>query len=369
MKIFIPNEVTSLEKRAAFTPKEVKSLLGRCSDVEIYVQSGAGAAAHYPDEDYITAGANIAEGKDVVSDADIVLRVTPATKADGYTKGQLVVGFMDPAGNADELKALAQEGVNILAMERIPRISRAQNVDSLSSQANIAGYRAVLEAASHYGRYIPLMMTSAGSAKPAKVVVMGAGVAGLQAIATARRLGSQVEAFDIRPEVKEQIESLGAKFVEFDLGEEGSGEGGYAKELSAEAKQKQQELLQEYLKGADIVITTALIPGRPAPILVTEDAVKGMREGSVIVDLAAANGGNCPLTEKDAVITKHGVTLVGYTNYPSMLAYDASAFYAKNLQNILNLLLKYEDGKTNLVYDMEDEIIAQSLVAYEGEAK
>ena len=351
-------------------PSEIKALLGRCAGTQVLVEKGAGEAAQYPDDMYKHAGATLLDSKKIQAEkVDITLRITPPQDAKLYHEGELVIGFMDPFGNEKKLKELTKNKVNVISMERIPRTSRAQSMDALSSQANIGGYRAVLEATQHYSRYIPLMMTSAGSAKPARVVVMGAGVAGLQAIATARRLGAQVEAFDIRPEVKEQIESLGAKFIEFDLGEEGSGEGGYAKELSDAAKAKQQQLLQEYLAKADVVITTALIPGRPAPVLVTEDAVKGMRTGSVIVDLAAANGGNCPLTEADKVVTKHGVTLVGHTNYPSMVAYDASAFYSRNLNNLLALLLECKDGVTNLHYNLEDDIVAGALIIHKGEMR
>jgi NAD(P) transhydrogenase subunit alpha len=260
------------------------------------------------------------------------------------------------------LEALLAKGITYLAMERIPRISRAQSMDALSSQSNISGYRAVIEAASHYGRFLPLMMTSAGSAKPAKLIVLGAGVAGLQAIATARRLGADVSAYDVRPETKEQIESLGAKAIELDVGESGSGEGGYAKELSEEAKAKQQQLLADELSKAHVIITTALIPCRPAPILITEEVVKNMREGSVIIDLAAANGGNCPLTEADKVVIKHGVILVGHTNYPSMVPSDASAFYAGNIMNLLNIMVDITDQGLVLKELEEDEITAAMRV-------
>jgi NAD(P) transhydrogenase subunit alpha len=241
-------------------------------------------------------------------------------------------------------------------MERVPRISRAQSMDALSSQSNIGGYRAVLEAVTHYGRFFPLMMTSAGSAKPARVVVLGAGVAGLQAIATARRLGAEVLAYDVRPETKEQIASLGAKPIELDIGESGAGEGGYAKELSDEAKAKQQALLADELAKAHVIITTALIPCRPAPVLVSESVVERMRAGSVIVDLAAANGGNCPLTEPDQVITRHDVVIVGHTNYPAMVPTDASAFYAKNIANLLDIMVEQREYGLALKPLDDDEI-------------
>jgi NAD(P) transhydrogenase subunit alpha len=262
----------------------------------------------------------------------------------------------------ETLKAMLAKGIIYLAMERIPRISRAQSMDALSSQSNIAGYRAVIEAAAHYGRFLPLMMTSAGSAKPARLVVLGAGVAGLQAIATARRLGADVYAYDVRPETKEQIESLGAKAIELDLGESGSGEGGYAKELSDEAKAKQQQLLCDELSKAHVIITTALIPCRPAPTLITEAVVERMREGSVIIDLAAANGGNCPLSEADKVVVKHGVIIVGHTNYPSMVPSDASAFYAGNIMNLLNIMVNKGDRGLSLKDLNEDEITAAMQV-------
>ena len=235
-------------------------------------------------------------------------------------------------------------------------------MDALSSQSNIAGYRAVLEASIHYGRFVPLMMTSAGSAKPARVVVLGVGVAGLQAIATARRLGGDVYAYDVRPEVNEQICSLGAKCIELDIGESGAGEGGYAKELSEEAKQKQQQLLSDELAKAHIIISTALIPCRPAPTLISEEVVKNMREGSVIVDLAAANGGNCPLTEADKVVNKHGVIIIGHTNYPSLIAADASAFYARNLANLIDIMVEPTDDGLDFKNFDDDEITQAALV-------
>jgi len=266
----------------------------------------------------------------------------------------------------ETLQAILDQEIVYLAMERIPRISRAQAMDALSSQSNIAGYRAVIEAAAHYGRFLPLMMTSAGSAKPAKLIVLGAGVAGLQAIATARRLGADVSAYDLRPETKEQIQSLGAKAIELDVGESGAGEGGYAKELSDEAKARQQQLLADELSKAHVIITTALIPCRPAPTLVTEDVIKNMREGSVVVDLAAANGGNCPLTEPDKVVVKHGVVVVGHTNFPSMVPSDASHFYAGNIMNLLNIMVDSTDQGLALKNLDEDEITASMRVKPEA---
>ena len=278
--------------------------------------------------------------------ADILLKVRRPDSDDvaAMQPGGIYLGLVESCGEDATLSAMLAKGMRVLGMERIPRISRAQSMDALSSQSNIAGYRAVIEAAARYGRFFPMMMTSAGSAKPARLVVLGAGVAGLQAIATARRLGAEVWAYDVRPETREQIQSLGAKPIDLDIGESGAGEGGYAKELSAEAKARQQAALADELAKAHVIITTALIPCRPAPVLITEEVVKRMRPGSVIVDLAAANGGNCPLTVPDEVVERHGVTLVGHTNYPSMVAADASAFYAKNLANLLDIMIDTSDS-------------------------
>ena len=351
------------ECRVAATPETVKKFLAR--GAQVCVEAGSGEAARYPDAAYAEAGARIGSAADALA-ADVVLCVRrPADEQIAAMRpGALLVGFLDP--HAARFDALAQAGLSALSVELIPRISRAQSMDALSSQANIAGYRAVLEATFHYRRFLPLMMTSAGTAKPSRVVILGVGVAGLQAIATARRLGAQVEAFDVRPETREQVLSLGAKFIDIDVGESGAGEGGYARELSAQAQARQQELLGERLKAADIIVTTALIPGRPAPVLVPEAVVQGMRPGSVIVDLAAANGGNCPLTEADQVVEKHGVTLVGITDYPSRLATDSSAFYARNLLNLLELVLKKDDTGTRVELDLEDEIIAGALAVQAG---
>jgi NAD(P) transhydrogenase subunit alpha len=268
--------------------------------------------------------------------------------------GSMLVTLPGLCEDDGTLKSLAKNKVDVLALERIPRISRAQSMDVLSSQANIGGYRAVLESTVQYKRCVPLMMTSAGSAKPARVVSRGVGVAGRQASATARRLGAQ---------------ALGAKFIELDLGEEGSGEGGYAKELSDDAKLKQQQMLSEELQKADILISTAAIPCRPAPRLITEDTVKGMREGSVIIDMAAATGGNCELTEAGSVIVKHGVQIVGHTNYPAMLPADASSFFARNLANLMELLVTKEDDKLVRPDYMEDEVTQAALVVHQGEVR
>jgi len=357
MKIGVPRETVAGETRVALTPEVVKKLVPK--GFEIVVEAGAGAGAHFPDADYESAGARISDTASVFSSEILVkVRKPGAEEIARLSAGSVLICLLELCEDDGTLKALHAKDIKVMAMERIPRISRAQSMDALSSQSNIAGYRAVLEAASRYGRFFPLMMTSAGSSKPARLVVLGAGVAGLQAIATARRLGAEVWAYDVRPETKEQIESLGAKAIVLDIGESGSGEGGYAKELSEEAKARQQQLLADELAKAHVIITTALIPCRPAPILIPEQVVQRMREGSVIVDLAAANGGNCPLTEKDQVVVKHGVSLVGYTNYPALVPSDASSFYAGNLKNLLEIMVEDSGSGLALKDFSADEITA-----------
>jgi NAD(P) transhydrogenase subunit alpha len=361
MRIGIPKESRPGEARIASTPDVVKKLVK--TGFEVTVETGAGVTAHFPDRLYQEAGAEVVERGRALA-AEVVLKVRKPTpdEVKAMAEGAAFLGFLETCEDDGTLAAMHAKGIRVFALERMPRISRAQSMDALSSQSNIAGYRAVIEAAAQYGRFFPVMMTSAGSAKPARVVVLGVGVAGLQAIATARRLGADVYAYDIRPETAEQIRSLGAKVIDLDLGESGSGEGGYAKELSDEAKARQQQALSDELAKAHVIITTAMIPCRPAPRLIAEEVVQRMRPGSVIVDLAAATGGNCPLTEPDQVVVKHGVTLVGHTNYPSMVASDASAFYAKNLANLLDVMV--EKGDDGLVFkDFEaDEITKQTLV-------
>lgn len=363
MKIGIPAETLAGEKRVASTPDVVKKLVGK--GFSVLIEGGAGVAASYPDAAYRDAGAEIV-GADACFAAELVLKVRRPSpdEAERLQPGATLISLIESCagmGSADELtQATVARGVNLLAMERIPRISRAQSMDALSSQSNIAGYRAVIEAAAHYGRFLPPMMTAAGAAKPARLVVLGAGVAGLQAIATARRLGADVHAYDVRPETKEQIQSLGAKAIELDIGEEGSGEGGYAKELSDAAKARQQQALADELAKAQVIVTTALIPCRPAPELITAEVVERLRPGSVIVDLAAANGGNCKLTQPDKIIEHHGVRLIGHTNYPSMVAADASAFYARNLLNLLEIMVEQgESGPT--LKDFEADEITQAM--------
>ncbi|MEW7983558.1 MAG: Re/Si-specific NAD(P)(+) transhydrogenase subunit alpha [gamma proteobacterium symbiont of Phacoides pectinatus] len=361
MNIGVPKETVAGERRVASTPDIVKKLTAK--GFEVRVEKGAGAAAHFTDDEYAAAGARLVERAEALS-AEIVVMVRKPGREDiaATAEGSITISFIESCEADTTLDAMHERGIRPIALERVPRISRAQSMDALSSQSNIAGYRAVLEAAACYGRFMPLMMTSAGSAKPARVVILGVGVAGLQAIATARRLGADVHAYDVRPETREQIESLGAKAIELDLGESGSGEGGYAKELSEEAKARQQQMLADELAKAHVIITTALIPCRPAPVLVTEEVVKRMREGSVIVDLAAATGGNCPLTEADQVVTRHGVTLVGHTNYPSMMPSDASNFFATNILNLLNIMVEKGEGGPVLKDLEEDEITRAALV-------
>ena len=364
MKLGVPKETREGESRVATTPEVAGKLVVK--GLTVCVERGAGEAAGYDDAAYAAAGAELTDHAGALG-ADIVAKVRKpsAEEIAALRDGAAYIGLMETCEDDGTLSGLLGKGVKAVAMERIPRISRAQSMDALSSQANIAGYRAVIEAAARFGRFFPMMMTWAGSAKPARLVVLGVGVAGLQAIATARRLGAEVWAYDVRPETHEQIRSLGAKPIELDIGESGSGEGGYAKELSDEAKARQQQLLADELVKAHVIITTALIPCRPAPVLITEDVVKRMRVGSVIVDLAAANGGNCPLSEPDAVVIKHGVTLVGHTNYPAMLAGDASAFYARNVANLLDIMLeKTEQGL--VLRDLDQDEITQAALVRAG---
>jgi NAD(P) transhydrogenase subunit alpha len=370
MRIGVPAETRPGESRVAATPETVKKL-ATGGKHQVLVQSGAGVSAAVPDADFQAAGATIVPGAaDVYAQADIVLKVRgPETGELAQLKrGSILVGLLNPY-DAAGIQAIAATGVAGFAMEWLPRITRAQAMDVLSSQANIAGYKAVMLAANEYGRFMPMLMTAAGTVKAARVLVMGAGVAGLQAIATAKRLGAVIEAFDVRPAVKEQVESLGAKFVEVAMTDEEKKQaetaGGYAREMSEDYKRRQGELVHERAKVADIVITTALIPGRPAPVLIREETVKAMKPGSVIVDLAVEQGGNCPLTERDRIVVKHGVKLVGLANLPALVAADASSLYARNLLNFLNLLVDPKSGELKL--DREDEVIAGALVCIDGQ--
>lgn len=359
MKIGLMKEMAPGETRVALTPDIVKRLSGK--GFELLVEEGAGERAWFNDQEYQTAGARLVDSKEVYG-AEILVKVRKPSQSEvaRIRKGTTLIAQMEACGQDERVDALIANGVRVLALEKMPRISRAQSMDVLSSQSNIAGYRAVIEAAAHYGRFFPLMMTPAGSAKPARLVVLGAGVAGLQAIATARRLGAEVHAYDIRPETREQIESLGAKAIELDIGESGSGEGGYAKELSDEAKQRQQQALADELAKAHVIVSTAMIPCRKAPVLITEETVRRMRPGAVIVDLAAASGGNCPLSEVDQVVTRHGVVILGHSNYPAMVASDASRFYAGNVMNLLNIMV--EQGEEGLsLKDLDADEITQAM--------
>lgn len=368
MKIGVLKESRSGETRVAMSPDTVKKL--KRKGYEVVIQESAGALAGYSDIDFSNEGAEIA-GEEQIYSCKVLFKINPPTTSEiaKINEGTLLLTMLEPYREDNVVSALASAKIDCFGMELVPRTSRAQSMDVLSSQANIAGYRAVLEAATTFTRFFPMMMTSAGSAKPAKLAVLGVGVAGLQAIATAKRLGCQVEAYDIRPEVKEQILSLGAKFIEIEVEEQGSGEGGYAKELSEDGKRKQQEQFTEALKKFDIIITTANIPGRKAPILVTEEAVKGMRTGSVIIDMAAANGGNCPLSKPDENVVCHDVTLVGKTNYPAMVSADSSNFYSKNLMNLLELVVEKTDDGLKLNFNLEDDIVDGTLAVYQGDIR
>src|SRR5688500_14897862 len=365
MKIAIVREIAAGEPRVAAVPDTVKKLKALGADVA--VEPGAGVRSGVPEADYEAAGAAISA--DAVKDADIVLKVRrpEAGELGKYKRGALAIAIMDPYGNDGALKAMADAGVSAFAMELMPRITRAQVMDVLSSQANLAGYRAVIEAAEPFGRAFPMMMTAAGTVPAAKVFIMGVGVAGLQAIATGRRLGAIVTATDVRPAVKEQVESLGAKFIAVEDEEFKQAEtaGGYAKEMSKEYQAKQAALTAEHVKKQDIVITTALIPGRPAPRLVSAEMVKSMKPGSVVVDLAVEQGGNCPLSEVGKVVEKHGVKLVGHANVPSRLAADATSLYARNLLNFLTLLIDKESK--GLKINWEDEIVKGVALTRDGQ--
>ena len=369
MRIGVPAEIRPGETRIAATPETVGKFVQKGHHTCV-VQANAGVAASVPDASFEAAGAIVVpHAADVYSQSDIILKVhgPEASELSFLRRGSILVGLLNPTDDAG-IERLADTGVTGFALEAVPRITRAQTMDVLSSQANIAGYKAVLIAANEYRRFLPLLMTAAGTVKAARVLVLGAGVAGLQALATARRLGAVVEAFDVRPAVKEQVESLGAKFIEVPVSEAERAEtetaGGYAREMSDEYKRRQGVLVAERARAADIIITTALVPGRPAPLLVSEETVKSMKPGSVIVDLAVEQGGNCALTERERVIVAHGVRIVGYSNLPALLAADASALYARNLLNFVNLLVDPATGMLKI--DRNDEIIAATLVCIDG---
>lgn len=364
MTIGIPRELDQNESRAAITPGTIKSYIK--FGFKVIAESGVGNLSHISDENLKDAGAEIVSNLDIYKKSDIIIKVNPPTteEIELIDEGKMLISFIQTTKEIERVKQLQSKKINAISMHLIPRTTLAQKMDALSSQSNIAGYKAVLIAACHIEKYMPLLMTAAGTIPPAKVVVIGAGVAGLQAIATAKRLGAQVEASDVRPEVKEQVESLGAKYIEVKSNdEEGVGEGGYAKETSDDYKRKQQELLADHISKSDIVVTTALIPGRPAPILIPEDMVKRMQSGSVIMDLAAENGGNCELTEPGQIVTKHGVIIDGTTNIPGTVSIHATELYAKNV----NALVTHIYNKENLNLNMEDEITEGSLYLYNGE--
>lgn len=365
IKIAVPKSTAPHETRVAASPETVKKLCAAGCSVSI--ETGAGTDAAITDSMFKEAGAEIVKTAEAsCKDASIILAVQAPSEEEIalLPKGSLLVCQMNPYQNASLTEKLARAGVDVFAMELVPRITRAQAMDVLSSQANLAGYKAVIDASAHFARAFPMMMTAAGTVPPAKVFVMGAGVAGLQAIATAKRLGAVVSATDVRPAAKEQVQSLGGSFIAVEDEEFKQAEtaGGYAKEMSEDYKKKQAALIEEHIARQDIVITTALIPGRPAPRLVSEEMIKSMKPGSVIVDLAAGQGGNAALSQPDKVVTKHGVTIIGYTNMPGRLAASASALYAKNLLNLLMLLIK--DGKLEI--DWEDDIVKGIALTKDG---
>ncbi|MGZ5331597.1 MAG: Re/Si-specific NAD(P)(+) transhydrogenase subunit alpha [Solirubrobacterales bacterium] len=359
MKIGVPKETAERERRVALVPDVVKQL--KAKELDVVVEAGAGAAASYTDEAYAEAGAEIGDPWG----AEVVLKVAPPTgeEVSRLKRGQVLIGFLQPLTNAELARSLAAAGVVSFAMEAVPRITRAQSMDALSSQANLGGYMSVLIAARDSGRLFPMMTTAAGTIAPAKVLVLGAGVAGLQAIATAKRLGGVVTGFDVRSVVKEQIESLGGRFLEVEAVKDAEGEGGYARPLTEEENEKLRGELATAAARQDVIITTAAIPGRDAPLLITADAVRGMKPGSVIVDMAAETGGNCELTRAGETVEENGVKVIGPVNLPSEMAPDASALYAKNLANLLELIV--EEGKLNL--NFEDEVVAGSCLTNAGE--
>lgn len=366
MKIAIAKEIEVGERRVALIPDTVARLAKQ--GLEIWVEAGAGEAAFFTNEAYEAAGARIiADTNTLWSQADVVLKVGVPKEHEIYQlrEGSTLISFLNPLGKPEIIQHLANRKVAAFSLELIPRTSRAQSMDALSSQAGVAGYKAVLIAAAASPKFFPMLTTAAGTIRPAKVFVMGAGVAGLQAIATARRLGAVVEAFDIRPAVKEEVQSLGAKFVEVQLDEDTVATGGYAKEISEVSKQRTQEVLTEHVKNSDVVITTAQVPGKKAPVLVTEDMVQQMKPGAVIVDLAAEQGGNCAYTEPGKDVVRNGITIVGPINLPSSMPVHASQMYAKNISTLLQYLIK--DGELQL--NFEDDIIDSTCVTYGGEIR
>jgi len=363
--IGVPKETADLEKRVALIPDTVSRLTDK--ELDVWIETDAGLMSNFLDDRYREAGAKIVENtNELFSNADIILSINPPDdeRIAQMKKGSVLICFLWALQNPELVEKLKTKGITALGLDAVPRISRAQNMDALSSMSSIAGYKSILIAANELDRYLPMMMTAAGTIAPAKVLVLGAGVAGLQAIATAKRLGAVVEAFDIRPAVKEQVESLGAKFVEVPLEEEETEtEGGYAKEISRDSQERQREVIHEHAKKSDIVVTTALIPGKPAPLLITKEMVHDMHPGAVVVDLAAEQGGNCELTEPGETVTKDGVIIAGPLDLPSRMAHHASQMYSKNMLALLNHLL--EEGEIH--FDFEDEITLNTTITHNGE--
>ncbi len=369
IRIAVPKERREGERRVALTPESCARMIKK--GFEVFVEKGAGELAFFSDNDYEKTGAVIiSELASLYKNADIVLKVNPpsvedAAEIDQLRSGSILIGFLNPFGNPELIKALAERGIVAFAMELIPRIGRAQSMDALSSQASIAGYKAVIIAAGKLGKFFPFLTTAAGTLRPARVLVVGAGVAGLQAIATARRLGAEVEAFDIRPAVKEEVQSLGAKFIDIEVEEETGEAGGYAKEVSEEAKKRERAVLARHVSISDVVITTAQVPGKRAPLLITKEMVASMKAGSVIIDLAAEQGGNCELTRAGEDTLVHGVTIVGAVNLPSTVPTHASQMYAKNVSTLAMSLVK--EGEIHL--DFADEIINQTCLTHNGQIR
>ena len=370
MKVGIPKEIQEGETRVALIPPSIKKILK--DNVEILVEAGAGEKAFWKDKDYTDAGAKIIEGPEALyNSADLIIKVRKPELNEKISEheinlmkeGAVLVSMLQPATNIDTVKKLVSRKISAFSLDSLPRITRAQTMDVLSAMSTIAGYKSVLIAAVHLPKFLPMFMTAAGTIAPAKVFIIGAGVAGLQAIATAKRLGAVVSAFDTRPVVQEQVESLGAKFTAVDLaGEETEGQSGYAKQVSKELQTKIAELIQREVKKTDVVITTAQVPGKRAPVLITESMVKEMQAGSVIVDLAADQGGNCELTEMGSVVTKYSVTICGFLNLPASMPFHASQMFSKNMENVVSLIVK--SGQINL--DLNDEIIKGALITHQG---
>lgn len=359
--IAVPKELTPGEQRVATVPEVIRNLIKWGCDVR--VEHDAGAGAYYPDSGFAAAGANVVERAGLFGGARIVLRVQPPTVADieNLTEGTIIVGFMNAANNLDAIRKMRDRKITAFSLELVPRISRAQSMDALSSQATAGGYVAVILGAENCPKFLPMLTTAAGTIRPSRVLILGAGIAGLMAIATAKRLGALVEAYDVRRAAGEQVRSLGAKFLELEINAEG--QGGYARELTAEEKVKEQEMVSAAVARADIIITTAAIPGRKAPVLITKETVATMQPGAVIIDMAAESGGNCELTRAGKTVREHGVTIIGPQNLPARVPFHASQMYAKNLQSFLSLLIN-ENGA--LVTEFTDEILAASLLVHDG---